>query len=204
MDPVYDQESFLCPQLAPAWSRSRLLQAVENDLAEYDSQGDEVVEAMVDLYGQAIRQELGFPPTTPQAGATRSQGGLALLRLCVALGSPEKQQREDARREVERLLPEFAGWREAWVRFALGRSLLMESGVGRHQRGMVELLHVPAQFHRTLPYLSGLALAAVAEAGREQNDAELAALMEAELARLYPHHPAHRATASADQAKDSS
>jgi hypothetical protein len=204
LEPVLDEESFLCPQLAPAWSRSRFLEAVERDLADYDARGDEVVAEIAALYARAVRQELGTMSASPDEGETSSVGGIPLVRLFVALGSSDPQEREEARNALDRMLPEFQGWREGWIRFALGRSLLMESGVGRQQRGMVELLHVPARFHKTLPYLSGLALAAVEDAASQQGDGELSAVMHAELARLYPNHPVHTAPGAADRTKDSS
>ena len=75
----------------------------------------------------------------------------------------------------------------------LGRSLLQETGIGRRQRGMVGLLHLPARFGLDQPYLAGLALAHVAAALEESGDAEAASSLRLELVRRFPNHPVHQA-----------
>ena len=63
----------------------------------------------------------------------------------------------------------------------------------RRQRGLVNMLHLPARFGRTLPYLTGLALAWAAETARADGDDEAAAVLTAELDRRFPSHPARAA-----------
>ena len=116
--------------------------------------------------------------------------GVELLRMMIATGDPDSAIRADVRARLEDRMDDFDSWAEAWARFALGASLVRESGTGRRQRGFVHLVHLPARFPRTQPYLTGLALVWAEQASRAIGDDATADVMKAELTRLVPHHPA--------------
>ena len=113
-----------------------------------------------------------------------------MMLILADCSAPGAERRTAARQRLLRQLPTLSPWAEAWARFALGSSQVRESGKGRRQRGMVNLLHVPARFGASQPYLAGLALAWVAEAADADGDRGLAEAMRADLDRRYPNHPA--------------
>ncbi len=80
-------------------------------------------------------------------------------------------------------------WVEAWVRVAMGRSLLKETDPELKRLGVVELLHVPARLETVVPYLTGVALAESAAALRGMGDLESATRLREELVRKFAGHP---------------
>ncbi len=193
LPPVLDAETSLCPVLAPAWVSARALARIERDLAGYDGQGDEVVSAIAALYGRAAAWALGSAAPLDEDVSLPEHPGVQWMQLLVQCGSPIGDEVQQARERLSRDLADRSGWREAWARFHVGRSLLQETGIGRRQRGMVSLLHLPARFGRDQPYLAGLALAHVAAALEESGDAEAASSLRLELVRRFPNHPVHQA-----------
>jgi hypothetical protein len=191
--PVLDEETSLCPQLAPAWIQSRALVKLERDLAGYDAGGDVIIRQLANGYHAAARRHLAL---TEAGVAPRSDHpGVALLGSLLVTTDPNPTRREAARQALRADLAADGTWREAWTRFALGVSLLHETGTGRRHRGLVELSHLPARFGSQLPYLAGLAVGWVAEASRTTGDAATEAAMQQELARRFPNHPVRTATA---------
>ena len=187
--PVLDETHALCPRLAPVWPPSPVLQALEHDLLEYDAQGDPVVGALAALYRQAVLEVVGRDDPAPELSAGPDHPGVVLLADVVSAGAASAEARQRARARLERqrrLQPE---WAEAWSRYALGRSLMAEEGLGRRQRGILQVLHLPARFARTQPFLAGMALADAADALQQTGDQAAADTLRAELARSYPDHP---------------
>lgn len=117
--------------------------------------------------------------------------GVALVRAMVVSRIGEREARVRARGELIAGLDKHAGgWQEAWRRTAIGLSLVRETDAAERRRGAIELLHVPARFGASQPYLAGVALAAASEALAADGDAESAAALRAELEMEYPGHPA--------------
>jgi hypothetical protein len=107
----------------------------------------------------------------------------------VAPGGADPEVRETARGELQSAVDGLAPWAQAWASFALGESLLHESGVGRQQLGMVNLARLPATFSASQPYLAGLSLARLAEVLEAGGETEVANGLRNELRRAYPNHP---------------
>jgi hypothetical protein len=193
LPPVIDDELSLCPQLAPAWIESRALSRLERDLAEYDAQEDAVIGALARLYLRAVRRHLGTPEPEDEPvdlpRGVHNEPGVELVADLVACASADSDARAGARARIERRRETLPAWAEAWTRYAVGASLLEEDGVGRRQRGIVELLHVPVRFARRMPYLAGLALSLAAQASAADGDDDAAEVLRAELARRFPNHP---------------
>lgn len=193
--PVIDEETSLCPELAPAWLNSRALDKLRRDLGEYGAEGDPIIAALAEGYLQAVRRQVGVEALAgsgePDESAPPEHPGVQLLMRCAACGAEDAQRRQAARDVLRLELPTMPPWAEAWARFALGTSLLREDGVGRRQRGLLDLVHLPARFGRSHPYLAGLALAWCGEASRGWGDLPAAAAFEAELSRRFPNHPVH-------------
>ncbi len=186
LDPVYDEETALCPGLPPAWRQTDRLEALAHDLATYDAQDDRVIAALAGLYRTAVTQALGRPGEQGSAEAPPGHPGVELMELLVACGgSPDAQA--GARTQLARRLPALPGWREAWARYFLGRSLLASGTRREREEGLLHLIHVPARFERTQPYLGALALADAASALDRDGDAEAAGRIRGVLERTYPY-----------------
>ncbi|MCP3905435.1 MAG: hypothetical protein GY715_17560 [Planctomycetes bacterium] len=193
--PVIDEATALCPQLAPAWIQSRALVKLERDLDGFDAAGDVILRRISECYHDAARHQLGQPPATREAPEATDHPGLALLRNVLDASAASSERREAVRKRLRRAIADDGGWREGWCRFALGVSLLHETGTGRRHRGLVELSHLPARFAGQLPYLAGLAVAWVEAVSRADGDTLTVAAMQQELARRFPNHPVRTATA---------
>ncbi len=192
---VMDAQRALCTALAPAWLSTGLLASLEHDLAGYDDRGDEVVAALANLYRRAVRQTLGSATTVANEPAPDpgDHPGVALVELLVDCTAQEADRRRTARESLTRMVPRLPEWAEAWARFHIGLSLVGEPGIGRRQRGMVSLIHLPARFARSLPYLAGLALGHAAEALAEAGQSDAAATLRIQLQKDFPDHPIHAA-----------
>lgn len=117
--------------------------------------------------------------------------GVGLVRDMVVAEAGDAGARAAARERLSREAERHAGtWREAWARAAIGRSLLRSEDGGERRRGVVELMHVPARFMRTQPYLAGVCLADAAGALEADGLGGAAAVLRAELERALPGHPA--------------
>lgn len=78
-----------------------------------------------------------------------------------------------------------AAWMEAWLRAAIGRSLLRESGPTEMRQGVVEMLHVPARLADAAPELARLALAEAADALARMGDDAASATLRDEMRKRF-------------------
>lgn len=190
---VLDETHGLCPALAPVWIDDASLARLEHELESYDAQGDELVAALARQYRVAARRKLGMAELPAADIVAPEHPGARLLELVVACDALDDDARNSARERLLRSIEEEPGWAEAWIRFHVGRSLMRETGIGRQERGLVQLAHVPARFERRQPFLAGVALELLAQGLESHGDAAAAASVRAEAARRLPHHPLHGA-----------
>ena len=142
------------------------------------------------LYRAAAKFEVDGSPIDI-SGLELKLDGPKLVSEIVIARAGEANAREAARRDLlKRLEGSPPAWLEAWVRAALGRSMVKESDPEVRRRGVLHLLHVPARFAADSPYLAGIALAESARALLELGDRDGADVIRAELLRDYPSHPA--------------
>ena len=103
-------------------------------------------------------------PETTDAVAQAFRKGAELLRAMVESRSADARLRVSARDRLDAGLESDIGtWREAWRRVALGRSLLMEKDPSQRSDGVFHLMHLPARFATTQPYLCSIAAGAIAK-----------------------------------------
>jgi hypothetical protein len=193
LEPVVDPTSLLCTELPPVWIDSRDLEKLLRDLAEYDAH-DEIVDAMARLYLIAAERRLGVDQASDaqaRAAGEHDHPGVRLLARLVAATDPDADLRERSRRQLQKDLENAPLWSTAWIHYGLGGSLIRESGVGRQQRGVVHLLHLPARFARRQPYLAGVALADAAAAVERHGNRAAAHTLRTQLNRSFPNHPIH-------------
>jgi hypothetical protein len=186
---VIDEDTSLCVQLAPVWVPSRALEKMHGELAGYDAQGDEVVDALARLYDEAARAEVAGASQKEAERTLPEHPGVELLHLLVTCRSEDAGERESARVAMARRLEDASDWQATWLRFHLGVSLLGESGRGRRQRGLVHLLHLPARRAGEQPYLAGIALALVSETLRADGDIAPSESLLLDLQQRFHGHP---------------
>lgn len=146
------------------------------------------------LYVSAAQVERGdfSPGGAPVEGVSEELGtdpGVALVADMVLARISDAPGRAEARDRLRsRLGPEAGGWIEAWCRLGLGWSLLAEPETASRELGIIELLHLPARFAETEPYLAGLGLGA-AFVAMEQFGSEDAGVLGRLLRERYAEHP---------------
>ncbi len=137
------------------------------------------------LYGREAGFEAMLPPERSADPAVR------LVREMVASRVSPPDRRAEARAALLKMLESRPpAWTEAWIRAAVGRSLLMESDRESRLLGIAQLAHIPARLSRESPYLTGVAIAEMAVAVAELGDAEGGVVLRQELASGYGGHPA--------------
>ncbi len=177
---LVDPATGLAPALAPIWLAGPELAALIDDNFRDEFLADStstvrpsIPRELASWYRRSALFELGLaddlPPVAPSASEQPEDAGVQLVVMIVSARIGADQVRADARAAIETALSaELATgggtWREAWLRAALGRSLLREPDIAQRDRGLLELMHLPARFAQSLPRLAALALA---EASRE-------------------------------------
>lgn len=208
LPPVLDRSTGLIPSLPPIWLPWPALDAFARSGGGSLARGyvdgaapiTQPAPALAALYLHAARIEAGiesaFPQIRPPASA---DPGVQLVMAIAQSRSLDPDVRQRGRQRLEDRLSAarasgtaqqpMPGWMEAWCRAALGRSLLRETAVDARRHGVLELLHLPARFGSSQPYLAGLALAEAAAALRELGDHRSADILARELTMMYPNHP---------------
>ncbi len=185
--PAVDPAYALCTSLPPTFMPSPLLETLSRDLEGYNARGDQVVAGLREGYRRAAQRGLGQPGTG--AFPAGEDPGVLLLRRLEACLDADPDRRGAAREALRRALPAMPEWAEAWARYQLGVARLEEDSVEARQEGAVSLIHLPARFGRTQPYLAGLSLDRVAQFLEQTGDAGAAAALRHELQRSYSNHP---------------
>lgn len=179
-----DPETLLAPNLPPIWLESSAVSALA--LESYEQHDDPVVRALARLYIDSA----GGAHHEPEGPAANDRA-VTLVSNMVAAASGDAQKRAVARQWLRAGLSNDQGtWREAWRRAALGHSLLLEPDLEDRRSGMVHLLHIPARFANSQRYLTGVAMALVADELRRQGQDAQAARLEIEIREYDAAHPA--------------
>lgn len=204
---VIDPETLLAPALPPIFLDTPGVRAFAASAPPSASAAPGGAGGAADVMGalyllaaaDALRTGGGAVASDAARAALESAGaytsdtapGVALVRAMVVSRIGEREARVRARGElIAGLDKDAGGWQEAWRRAAIGLSLVRETDAAERRRGAIELLHVPARFGASQPYLAGVALAAASEALAADGDAESASALRAELEMEYPGHPA--------------
>lgn len=199
--PACDEQSGLVPSLAPVWLHTPAVEAFARaePIVVWTAQGTAAprrAELLESLYRYAARFECGLETGSPTVTLTSKEladPGLSLVYAMVVARCGDVDERSDARRTLAGLRDKSGsadGWIEAWCRLGIGRSLLRESEPETRRLGVVELLHLPARFGDSQPYLAGLALAEAAIALEDIGDKAGAASLLTELRDSYSSHAA--------------
>lgn len=194
---IIDARSGLVPALPPIWGDWPAVQAFaakDFGAAEVDS----VSAQLAILYRAAARIEAGWDLNEVKSDlelafgdqGTRGDAGVHLVEQVVRSRIGNAQARADARASLMLLLDSSSNaWEHAWIRCAIGRSLIHEIDEDQQRRGIVQLLYVPAALSDAHPYLAGLGLAESVLALDRLDDREGADQLYAELVEKYADHP---------------
>jgi hypothetical protein len=184
---VIDPATELCPLLPPMWLPTPSLQLVLQ-LKPVEGERDKAA-AMRALYQAAAGHELGqrvdeLPPVPREAAAE-------LVRDIVAARVLDASGRTTARARLEAALPNAASpWLAAWIRAAIGRSLVLEESRESRLRGVAQLLRVHVVHREHAPALADVALAEAAATLADLNHREPARALARELSRVSAQSPA--------------
>lgn len=187
-----DEATLLARDLPPMWVDPALTEAVESAANRRLGAGDEVVAALAAWTAAAARFERTGDASLPEmSGDASEHPGVRLMRLVVSARAGDAPRRSAARSDLARLAQRRTGeWVEAWARAGVGRSLLLEESEEARLDGVLELLHLPARFGDSQPYLAGLALAEAAAELHEQGRGDEARRLRGRLLRHFPGHSA--------------
>ncbi len=188
-----DPATGLAPDLPPVWLDVPATDALaRGQWLTPAADGEPLSPAALDLaalYEQAARHEVGLEAMLPPERS--SDAGIRLVREMVAARVSPPPRRAEARIALLKMVDARpAAWTEAWIRVAVGRSLLMEPDRESRLLGVAHLAHVPARLSRESPYLTGVAIAEMAVAVAHLGDAADAVGLRDELASSYGGHPA--------------
>lgn len=194
-----DEQTGLVPSLAPIWESTPAVEAFarSGEIVAWSSEGGDLprrAEVLSSLYLHAARFECGLesgPPTIELTTADLRDSGIALVHAMVLARTGDAEQRTTARAGLGQIMSGAGAerpWIEAWCRLAIGRSLLRENDVEQRRLGVIEMLHLPARFAGSLPYLAGQALAESVVALDELGDATGSMSLLLELREQYASH----------------
>jgi len=185
---VVDLETGLVPGLPPIWLDWPAVQAFAGlELGSSDTLGGRYLE----LYRAAARYECGWDGALDGIDRRASSRGLQIVRQIVIARAGSGLQRAEARGWLEAQIGEATpAWLEAWLRCAIGRSLVLEGDPELRKLGVIELLHIPARLDGVHPYLAGLALGECVVALDQLGLTESADDLHETLLDQHPNHPA--------------
>lgn len=202
--PACDEATGLVPSLAPVWLKTPAVDAFARSEPivvwdEAGAAGPRRAEILATLYRHAARFECGLedgPPPLALSTGDLADAGVRLVHAIVAARCGDEAERQAARQILEEERARAAGggsssaWIEAWCRLGIGRSLLREIDPEQRRLGVVELLHLPARFGVSQPYLAGLALAEAIVVLDDLGDSGGAASLLVEMRNDYTTHAA--------------
>lgn len=195
-----DPATGLVPVLPPIWMNTAATQAfARGDLLPKDAKSGKPILAsdspagqLGALYRRAAMFEAGqkLPDLDDQLKGS-SNPGIAFVANIVLSRTGEASERQAARAALKAMLTATTpAWQEVWIRVAIGRSLVRESGNDEQLLGLAEMLHVPARLSRINPYLTGTALAEAAVGVLRHGDTNGAIKLRQILVDRFPNHPA--------------
>ncbi|MBL0869020.1 MAG: hypothetical protein IBJ18_00400 [Phycisphaerales bacterium] len=191
---LLDRYTGLCVQLPPMFAGSQseraLTAALKSPVWGQMSSTSGSTSRMAALYQAAIEGEIALSrgqefPLSKSLVEKSDDPGVQLVAEIVQSRLGDGVQRAEARVMLEgRLTRAFArragdgegpslampAWQEAWIRAAIGRSLLREESPRIKRQGLVSMLHVPARMGESQPWLAALVLRDAAEAMKTSGD----------------------------------
>jgi len=189
---VLDDQLRLCVSLPPIWSTESGLSSMSSQVsadgfAAWDS--DRRTRQLAELYVAAAEFQISGQAQIPSFEP--ADDGVRFISEIVQSRIGDAQIRDAARQQLEvRSSRTIPNWQRAWIHAAAGLSLLLETDSRSKRLGIVQLLHVPALYHKAQPYLAGVCLSQAAMALDQMGREHEAILLAAEFQRVYRTHDA--------------
>lgn len=194
--PVHDSDQPLCHFIPPVWVDDSKVPRLVRSLEAWDSGGDATLSEIADQYAFLLQKPAGLISNIQKVDgvpapiiSVDSEFGSELLRWSILSRDEKSDVRRRTRQMMQGRLGRGADWQDAWLHFLLGLSLLEEDGDGLRRQGLVQLAWLPARYGDVQPYLSGIAMAIMADELARQGDVDSARLLHAELKARFSHHP---------------
>jgi hypothetical protein len=185
---VLDEATSLSPLVPPVFGESPHLPRLLHELETYNAQGDAVLTALAMQYRRGVAVAAGVKMGSDPFFTPPDHPGVELMMALLDCRNANQASRRAAIERLSRQLDKLPTWAEPWARFHIGLGMLDEPQREQRQQGLVSLLHLPARFASTQPYLAALALAEAAAALERDGDADAAATLRAQLAQAHPDH----------------
>ena len=171
---ILDETTGLIPELPPVLQESRVAEAAQ-EVSSW-SAGSPIHDT---TRAKLIRDIL---LRTPPATAPETRGeedGVKFLRRILELDAEDPARRNRARELLQRDLQRAPVWRQAWIHFFVGRSLVEhETDPALRRIGVLELLYVPPMGEAAPRGLSARALKLAAETVHELGDSRTANILD--------------------------
>ena len=192
--PVHDAEQPLCHFLPPVWVDESKIPRLVRHLEEWDAGEDSLLSEVSAQYKFLLENQFGVRSNSQDGidsltDAADDEFGAELLRWSILSRDESPDVRRRTRVAMQSQLDRQPGWKKAWLHFLLGVSLLEEPGAGLRRQGLVQLAWLPARYSNEQPYLSGIAMAIMADELARQGDIDSARLLFGELKERFPNHP---------------
>lgn len=192
-EPAFSSPDQICPELPPMWLPTDATRVFSQSSGP-EGLGIESISgraaAIWKLYRAAAADEFAEPAELPPLAAG-ADPGWTFIDLCVRSRAGTDAERAQSRKGLTAMLDSSSGgWREAWIRAAVGRSLIREASPEEKLSGVAELMHLPARLWRQSPYLTGVVMRDAAQALLDLGLHAEAGRVRDDLARLLPGHPA--------------
>lgn len=191
----FDPETGLMPALPPIFVPSETTAKQARILLDVGSSGDTFVSESLRtptalLYQRALRLPRGTELMNDDLSERASSAERLVHAVVLATTSASAEGRLAGRKMLAADDHAHEGtWREAWSRLAIGRSFLLEPAITDKNRGLLELLEVPARFRDRWPTLAALGLSdAIAELRARGMTRESETLAQ-QLMDIDPAHP---------------
>lgn len=180
------------PMLPPIFVQSVAAERLANSLAPGVVERDPLAGALFAWYRFSAARACGLDTPIPStSGEIATRDPVRFVSDLVGTIYGDAGDRSGARERVSEVAEAGASdWREAWARAALGIAQVNDPDGRERIVGALELMHLPARFASTQPYLAGVSLAWATVALNAQGDVEHAASLRAELESRFPESPA--------------
>lgn len=182
----------LDPSLPPIFVQSVAVEKLANAHAPAVVDRDPLARTLFAWYRASAAHACGLDAETPPSEGefARVDAVRFVSDLVVAQRRASNERAGAAQRLRETIEANPGEWREAWARAALGIAQVGDPEGRDRIVGALELIHLPARFASTQPYLAGIALAWASIALEDEGDLDHAASLRAELESRFPESPA--------------
>jgi hypothetical protein len=182
----------LDPSLPPIFVQSVAVERLANARPPAVVERDPLASTLFAWYRASAAHACGLnAETSPSSGDIATVDAVRFVSdLIVAQHGPTNDRASAGQRLRDVIDANPGEWREAWARTSIGIAQVTDPQGRERIVGALELMHLPARFATTQPYLAGIALAWASVALEAEGDVDHAASLRAELESRFPESAA--------------